>query len=97
MSIQNRLSSNKLDLSDSSTFQGKDISKNNLELLYLTSKSLTIHPSTYTMVKPKGISQINTKLKKSIDKRNFIHSMNFLIGELNRLKQKHSPKKEMVL
>ena len=78
MSIQDKLSSNKLDLSDSSTFRGKDNSKNNLEPLYLTNLSLDLYPATYPMLKSKEISQI-------------------LIGELDRLKQKHFTKKEKVL
>ena len=94
MSIRKRLSSNKLDLSDSSTFQGKDNSKNNLVTLYLTNSSPSIYPATYTMFKPKEISQIDTKSKRAINKRNIIHSIDFLIDKLYRLKHKHYTKKE---
>jgi hypothetical protein len=94
MSIQDKLSSNKLALSDASTFQGKDNSKNNLETLYLTSSS--IYPATYTMLKPKEISQIDTKSRRATDNLNFIPSINFLIGKFDRLKQKHYTKKEIV-
>jgi hypothetical protein len=93
MSIHNKLSSNKPYLSKSSIFQCKENS-NNLKILYLTNSSSSIHSSTHIMCKQIEIRQIDTKSKRAINKRNFIHSFNFLIDQLDRLKQKHYTKKE---
>ncbi len=93
MSIHNKLSSNKPYLSKSSIFQCKENS-NNLKILYLTNSSSSIHSATHIMFKQIEIRQIDTKSKRAINKRNFIHSFNFLIDQLDRLKQKHYTKKE---
>lgn len=84
--------SNKVDLSKCSILPCKENS-NNL-ILYLTNSSSAIYSSTYTMFKQTEIRQIDTKSKRAIYKRNFIHSINFLIDKLDRLKQKHYTKKE---
>jgi len=93
MFIHDKLSSNKPYLSKSSIFQCKENS-NNLKILYLTNLSSSIHSATYIMFKQIEIRQIDTKSKRAINKRNFIHSINFLIYQLDRLKQKHYTKKE---
>jgi hypothetical protein len=49
------------------------------------------------MFKQIEIRQIDTKSKRAINKRTFIHSINFLIDQLDRLKQKHYTKKGKVL
>jgi hypothetical protein len=105
MSIQETLSSHKLDLSDSSTSQERDKdnskdkykSSNNLESLYLTNSDLNIHQAIYTTILTKEINQMDTKFKIAIDKLSFISSTNFSIYELNRLKRKYHTGKEMVL
>ena len=105
MSIQQTLSSHKLDLSDSSTsqeidkdnFKHKYKSSNNLEALYLTNSDPNIHQAIYTTTLTKEINQMDTKFKIAIDKLSFISSMNSSIYELNRLKQKYHTEKEMVL
>ena len=105
MSIQETLSSHKLDLSDSTISQeiDKDNSKdkykssNNLESLYLTNSDLNIHQAIYTTTLTKEINQTDAKSKIVIDKLSFISSMNFSIYELNRLKQKYHTEKGMML
>jgi hypothetical protein len=105
MSIQEPLSSHKLDLSDSSTSQEIDKdnsqdkykSSNNLESLYLTNSDLNIHQAIYTTTLTIEINQMDAKSKIVIDKLNFISSMNLSIYELNRLKQKNHTEKEMML
>jgi hypothetical protein len=92
MSIHDKLSSNKPYLSKTSIFQCKENS-NNL-ILYLTNSSSSIHSATHIMFKQTEIREIDTKSKRAINKRNFINSINFLIDQLDRLKQKHYTKKE---
>jgi hypothetical protein len=96
MSVHDKLSSHKPYLSKTSIFQCKENS-NNLKILYLTNSSSSIHSATHIMFKQTEIRQIDTKSKRAINKRNFIHSINFLIDQLDRLNQKHYTKKEKVL